>query len=295
MSDQPTEAARRVARAEDEYAYLGCEVRRTEVCTVVTTEICPDMWDSNHVREINLPVGADCTEFVLEMEKQFRRLGREHCKFELDFRTSLQELAVVLRDRDYTPLPVVLQLFAGDEARPAKGRSARRAGEEVRPVEVDSDGRAKEDWRQIKRDEYGGAQVRGRFVERAIALCEHKMSVARIRHGQGWDGGLLVHVAYIGATPAGCVELFWHGGVAKIEGLYVKEKMRGRGIGSHLTLEMVNLARQKGCDIVYLAANAFDSPRYMYLNLGFKDLTERAGWLTTWGSLKQVEDSVRWD
>ncbi|MEA4883344.1 MAG: GNAT family N-acetyltransferase [Clostridia bacterium] len=284
--------AGRVAEAEDEYCFLGCDVSKNEEYTIVASDICPDMWDSNHVRNVRLSSATDPEEYVARVEALFRDMGREHCRIDTDFRTRPQEITSVLRKRDYTPLPGVIQVYRGQGK--AEGHVSSNHPPEagrIRIVEVSSDS-GLEDWSQMVHLQFADTSPGSGFAERAVDLSVHRIRWAW-REGRDYRALL----AYLGdeSEPAGCCELFRHAGAAKIEGLFVREDKRLHGIGSALIGHGIKAAEEASDSLIYLRAAAFDAPRYMYLGMGFEDLMEVTEWLKAWGSSAAVADSIVWD
>ena len=119
-----TSEAMRIAQTEDEHLSIGCDVRHGNGYTVLTSDVCRDMWDANHVRQVDLECDADLSAFIARMETLFRQINREHCKFELDFRTRPQQLAAVLRRRGYVCTRGVVQVYRGATTRIAAERIA---------------------------------------------------------------------------------------------------------------------------------------------------------------------------
>jgi len=68
------------------------------------------------------------------------------------------------------------------------------------------------------------------------------------------------------------VDLYHDGRTAQIEDLATLEEHRGHGYASALVLRALEEARQAGCDLVFLVADAEDWPKLLYGRLGFVEL-----------------------
>ena len=275
----------RIAQAEDEYLSIGCDVERGDGYTVLTSNVCPDMWDANHVRQIDLGCDTDLDAFIDRMERLFRKLNREHCKFELDFRTRPQQLSTLLRRRSYTCTRGVVQVY--------RGTGAGRPSSRVAQIEItaQSGHSMLADWAALEHESYSVYDSGTGFADRATQLSRRRLECAwksgqdlrvflattdsgrgsAAERGPGADRGA-------GAVVGAC-ELFRRHGAAKIESLYVTPAARGTGVGAALLSRALGSAIAAGDDLVYLVAAADDWPRHMYTRFGFVDLMETSSWL----------------
>ncbi len=277
--------ALRIAQADDEYLSIGCDVERCDGYTVLTSNVCPDMWDANHVRQVDLACGIDLDAFIDRMETLFRSVNREHCKFELDFRTRPQQLATLLRRRDYTCTRGVVQVYRGTGA----GRSS--SGVAQIEITAQSGKSMLADWAALEHESYAVFDSGSGFADRATQFALHRLECA---WKSGQDSRVFVALADGGpdspsqqgssadrdaGVAVGTCELFRHCGVAKIEGLYVTPSARGSGAGTALLNRALVSAIAAGDDLIYLVAAVDDWPRHMYSRFGFVDLMEISSWL----------------
>ncbi len=268
--------AMRIAEVEDEYLSIGCDVERGDGYTVLTSDVCHDMWDA---------CDTDLDAFIGRMETLFREMNREHCKFELDFRTRPEQLAIVLRRRGYVCTRGVVQVYRGT------GAGCSSSG--VVEIEITSQsGQSRlADWDALERESYYVYDSGTGFADRAARFSMHRLECA---WKSGQDYRLFLATADGGREPAaewgssagsnagvavGTCELFRCRGVAKIESLYVTPAARGSGVGSALLNRALGSAIAAGDDLIYLVAAAEDWPRYMYPRFGFVDLMETSSWL----------------
>ena len=280
-----TNEAMRIAQTEDEHVAIGCDAQRGNGYTVLTSDVCRDMWDANHVRQIDLGRDTDPDAFVDRIETAFRKLNRAHCKFELDFRTRPQQLATVLRRRGYVCTRGVVQVYRGTGA---SGSSPRVAQIEITAQSGQS---LLADWAALEQECYSVYDSGTGFADRAAQLSLHRLECAW-KLGQDYraflalaDGGRNSPSQQgssadrsEGVAVGGC-ELFRRRGVAKIEGLYVTPPARGSGVGAALLSRALGSAIAAGDDLIYLVAAVDDWPRHMYSRFGFVDLMEISSWL----------------
>jgi GNAT superfamily N-acetyltransferase len=76
-------------------------------------------------------------------------------------------------------------------------------------------------------------------------------------------------VATVAGRPASVCELYTIGDVAQIEDVNTLEEFRGRGLASAVVLAATRIARDRGCEIVFLVADDADWPKELYARLGF--------------------------
>lgn len=290
----------RIAQAEDEYLSIGCDVERGDGYTVLTSNVCPDMWDANHVRQIDLVCDTDLDAFIDRMETLFRKMNREHCKFELDFRTRPQQLATLLRRRGYICTRGVVQVHRGTGA----GRSS--SGAVQIEITAQSGHSMLADWAALEHESYSVYDSGTGFADRAAQLSLHRLERA---WKSGQDYRVFLALAARGQESAseqgsgadrgagvavGTCELFRRRGVAKIESLYVTPAARGSGVGVALLNHALGRAIAAGDDLIYLVAAADDWPRHMYPRLGFADLMETSSWLKMLDQDARQTDLLVW-
>ena len=275
----------RIAQVEDEYLSIGCDVEHGDGYTMLTSNACPDMWDANHVRQIDLVCDTDLDAFVDQMETVFRKMNREHCKFELDFRTRPQQLATLLRRRGYTCTRGVVQVYRGTGA----GRSS--SGVAQIEITAQSGQSILADWAALEHESYSVYDSGTGFADRATQFSLHRLECAW-KSGQDYRVSLALAdgsqesaseqgscADRCAGAVAGACELYRRHRVAKIEGLYVTPAARGTGVGTALLSRAVGSAIAAGDDLIYLVAAADDWPRHMYTRFGFVDLMETSSWL----------------
>ena len=81
------------------------------------------------------------------------------------------------------------------------------------------------------------------------------------------------YICYYNKMPVGKCDLFLHEGIAKIEDFVVLPSYQRRGVGTTILKYIMDQALSSGADVIYLVADEDDTPKEMYLKLGF----EKAG------------------
>lgn len=87
------------------------------------------------------------------------------------------------------------------------------------------------------------------------------------------------YLCYIGEELVGKCDLFIDQGTAKIEDFVVKEAFRRKQIGTTILAYLIQEAASKGASTLYLCADEEDTPKEMYLKLGFEKVTDFYGLL----------------
>jgi ribosomal protein S18 acetylase RimI-like enzyme len=79
--------------------------------------------------------------------------------------------------------------------------------------------------------------------------------------------------------PAALCRLYTAAGTAEIDDVGTLPAFRRRGLGSALTLGAVRVAREAGCDLIFLRADESDRPRALYARLGFRVIGRHYSWV----------------
>lgn len=111
----------------------------------------------------------------------------------------------------------------------------------------------------LRRAPFGSDEATVRQLRDFRAVLEHRV-------------GARFHVADADGRPAAICERYVLDGVAQVEDVNTLEEHRGRGLGSAVVLAAVAAARGRGCDLVFLNADAEDWPRHLYARLGFVEV-----------------------
>lgn len=87
------------------------------------------------------------------------------------------------------------------------------------------------------------------------------------------------YICYYDNIPVGHCELFIKDNVAKIEDFVVLDEYQRRGIGTTVMQHLIKEAIHANCELIYLVADEDDTPKEMYMNMGFSKIYDRYGML----------------
>ncbi len=280
-----------VFECQDEFASLGCDTKKVEGCTVITSQRCPDLYEFNHVRNIDFSGCAESQTIkrVEEVERIFRENGRQYCRFHTDYRTSAPGVERVLRDKGYHPVPILTQMFNMKSA--SNVVQTADVGEDVDIFEVDfnfddEDRCLNEIWNYVLRQEYMNAVG---YIDVGNLIDFKAYRIVKANSGLENRGKYRSYMAASNGRVAGHVELFCSKDVMYLADLYIIPEFRMKKIASRLIDQVINTASESRCKAVYLNTYSFDTPRYMYIKHGFSDLTESISWIK---GKEAEEDSV---
>jgi len=82
------------------------------------------------------------------------------------------------------------------------------------------------------------------------------------------------YICYYDGAPAGNCDLFLHDDMAKIEDFTVLPKYQRRGLGTAILKHLISAAFSKGARVIYLTTDEDDTPKDMYMKLGFKKVSD---------------------
>jgi spore maturation protein CgeE len=88
------------------------------------------------------------------------------------------------------------------------------------------------------------------------------------------DETLYSYVCYNSGLPVGKCDLYLHEGTAKIEDFEVLPDYQRRGVGTTVLKYLIDQALNGGANTIYLVADEDDTPKEMYLKLGFDKVGE---------------------
>jgi GNAT superfamily N-acetyltransferase len=94
-----------------------------------------------------------------------------------------------------------------------------------------------------------------------------QLTVAAARHARAGDARHFAVLA--GGVPVAAADLYSDGRTAQIEDVATLSDHRRRGYASAIVARAVEAARESGHDLVFLLADADDSPKKLYRRLGF--------------------------
>jgi ribosomal protein S18 acetylase RimI-like enzyme len=253
--------ARRALAVTQTLLALGNEVTRTPLGTFVRNRSAARIWDANHVAHPAATTPAEVDRLLAAAEEHFA--GLAHRRVDLDD-TPRPSLEARLVQNGYGERR--LQIMVLDDALRDRPKTC-----DIRPIA----------------DEAGWAAF---TALRALAWTEE---AARL--GLSGDPTIAAEIclvfrakspavrwwlAYEDGEPCGCFAS-WEGvsGVGQIEDLFVHPGHRHRGIATALVHHCVADCRARGAAAVVLVVDPTDTPRHMYVAMGFRLLTDKREYL----------------
>jgi ribosomal protein S18 acetylase RimI-like enzyme len=243
--------AERISAAEDTLAEAGAEVLRLDVGRVIRQPAFPHVYDANLVRRAHLREGG-LDEALERLQAPLREIGARHLQLTLDGADVPESLAPHLRRRGFVRDRLLAMVHDVEPERP------RAHGIVVKAVPTEAG------W-----DQFGWAMDRMNREEAWYAPSVSREIVGSLRH-KCEIGALSMFVAERDARTVGTVGMAVDRGVASIVSVGTLPDARRRGVGRTMVLDMMERARQRRADLVYLIARADDSPKEMYKKLGFR-------------------------
>jgi GNAT superfamily N-acetyltransferase len=243
--------AERISAAEDALAEAGAEVLRLDVGRVIRQPAFPHVYDANLVRRAHLREhGLD--EALERLAAPLREIGARHLQLTLDGADVPESLSPQLRRRGFVRDRLLAMIHDVDPAR------SRAPSVRVRSVPDEAS------W-----DQFGWAMDRMNREEAWYAPSVSREIVGSLKH-KCEIGALSMFVAERDGRIAGTVGMAIDRGVASIVSVGTLPDARRRGVGRTMVLDMMERAKQRRADLIYLIARADDSPKEMYKKLGFR-------------------------
>lgn len=244
-----------IAKCEEVYRRCFCKVEEQEVCTIYRDELLLDMYEHN---------------FTLLKENmsllQLQDWVKRETKIALEQKADFYKLRM-----KYLPKEDILS------------SQNKRAEKETLGIYLCDIEKAK-GWKETK-----GCNIKlVRTMAQVEELLELDLIHDRETYGEDFcnrrarrrgniylaDSPCNSYILYCEGKPVGNCELFIEGEVAKIEEFAVLPMYQRKGIGTTLLKEMVLNAQNQGARTIYLNADEADTPKEMYVKLGFQKLGE---------------------
>ena len=89
------------------------------------------------------------------------------------------------------------------------------------------------------------------------------------------ESGVDSYVCYHNGEIIGNCDLFMANGTAKIEDFAVIPEYQRKGYGTTILKELIEIAIKNNCHTIYLVTDEEDTPKEMYLKIGFEKIGER--------------------
>jgi ribosomal protein S18 acetylase RimI-like enzyme len=240
----------RISVSEDALAEAGAEVFGLDVGRIIRQPGFPHVYDANLVRRACLR--ADGLDDALErLAAPLREVGARHLQLTLDGADVPDSVGPLLRQRGFAHDRLLAMALGGKPGgEPVPGIELKRLPDEAPWIEFELA------MDRMNREEAWYAPAVSREV---VGSMRKKAEI----------GAFDVYVAERQGKVVGTVALAKHRQVASILSVGTLPEARRRGVGRTMVIEMIDRARQAGCDLIYLVARADDSPKDMYRKLGF--------------------------
>jgi GNAT superfamily N-acetyltransferase len=231
----------------DEFHFLAADVTEHMGASFLRNGDTPTRYDGNHVRRIRLPDDVSVDDFFAEVDRFY----------------AYQDFRAVRLDPWTRPLGIEARLLqdgygaAGVSVEIVMATSGeiggRPADVEIVPVE----------------DDWGWAALAG-LMARDAGNNDSKGETFKLARRRG--DAFTWYLALVGGRATGHFSERTRGGVGYLEDLMVLPEYRMRGIATALVQRCAASARAKGAALVFLPADANDTPKDMYARMGFEPL-----------------------
>lgn len=264
MRRPPHPLAAHVAEVYLAQRALGCDVTRGEGCTVARSHPTPLIYDANFAFDLAPEVAADRARFEACLDAAFD--GSSHRKV-VCHAADPPIVEARLAAAGFEVDQVVQMVLEG----PLAARAGPPDGASLREVSGDAGWDALVGLVQANFDERNAKNGHPPY-ERAVAV----QMVASWRAKPGmrfWTAETREGAcAYLGS---------WSGrdGLGMVEYLFTTPAWRHRGIATALIAWAVEAVRGEGADAVLIGAEIEDTPKAMYLDLGFVPVCLTREWL----------------
>jgi GNAT superfamily N-acetyltransferase len=262
-----TDLAARAIDTDGANFQLGNDVFTLARATFVRNRQTPDIYDANHVTRIQARTPEGIDELLTATDREFESAG--HRRFDVDCRTPPEFVARLLLDGGYERSDSLISVLEGELRSEASER-------DIRPMVSEADWEAfwelmLMDWR-----EHHERIKRPAKEEVARRMWQAKrFKQPPVQYWLAYDGKRAV--AYLNS---------WQGigGVGQVEDLFVHPDYRKHGIATSLLHHCVAQCRARGAGPIVIAADPTDTPKNIYVRLGFRPLA----WLSKY--LKRLDE-----
>jgi spore maturation protein CgeE len=240
-----------------ERAYTGCFSEPFENDRVIRyrNTVMSDMYDHNCSRIKGTPSLDELLRIVAEEIRLNREENLGFCKITMDdmqHEKGLKEFDGKLQIEHYGQ-------YVFTPAKPPEGPLKTEC--EIRKI---ADASMVEDLVYLDRTQYSDA-------------CGEDFCIRRARY-RGWvylsNNSIESYICYYKGEPAGNCDLFSYNGTAKIEDFTVLPKYQRQGLGTAILKHLICAAFAKGARIIYLTTDEDDTPKEMYMKLGFEKVSD---------------------
>jgi ribosomal protein S18 acetylase RimI-like enzyme len=244
--------ADRISLAEDALAEAGAEVLRLDAGVVIRQPAFPHVYDANLVRRATLREST-LEDALDKLAAPLIEVGARHLQLVLDGADVPDTVAPLLRRRGFQRDRLLAMTLRGQS-----NARVRTPGIAVRAVPSEAP------W-----DRFAYAMDRMNREESWYAPSVSREIVGSLRL-KAERGALSLYVAERDNRVVGAIGLAMHRGLASLVSVGTLPDARGRGVARTMVTDMVERARARRSDLIYLIARADDSPKDMYRKLGFE-------------------------
>lgn len=243
--------AERISLAEDALAEAGAEVFKLDAGRVIRQAAFPHVYDANLVRRARLRA-ANLDASLDALAAPLREVGARHLQLTLDGADVPDELGLELRRRGFLRDRLVAMTLDGPLER------GRASGVRIRSVPEEAS------W-----DELAFAMDRMNREEAWYAPAVSREIVGSLRIKRE-ARALELFVAERDRKVVGSIGLARHHNVAQVISVGTLPEARRRGVASTMVVEMVERARARSAELIYLVTRADDTPKELYRKIGFR-------------------------
>lgn len=256
--------AEHVSRVYVAQRSLGCETSRPGGHTFARNTDTPLIYDANFSFDVEPELAADAGAFESALDRAFDGAGHRKVVCGPTTAPIVEAQLVALGFEPESILQLVLEGALESTA-------SQPADTETRRAETDADWASLVELQHMNFNEQAIRNDRLPF-ERAVA--EQMVASWRAKHGMAFwlTAASGRDCAYFGS---------WVGleGLGMVESLFTDPAYRHRGIATTLIEHCVGVVRAEGARAVLIGADIEDTPKKMYLELGFRPVCVTREWL----------------
>ena len=247
----------KIYHTEIEYVKLFSQSYESDHIIRFCDESIPDMYTHNFVL-IKNDYGIDKTKEIILTELAERK--KEGCNF------LRVEFNFPLENKLLNKLPIKPQIQKYDYMYIDPHEAGELIGNQVGIVRKATSQAVLNDGIEV--DILANEPIMGKdFATRRI----HRKSEVYRRSNMN----LNLYVCYYKETPIGNCEFMLNNGIVKIEDFDILKKYQRMGFGTSVIKHLLNEAKQKEVDTVYLVTDNEDTAKQMYTKCGFKKAGEK--------------------
>jgi GNAT superfamily N-acetyltransferase len=232
---------------------LGNETVEMACATFVRSIDTPNIYDANHATNVRARTPAQIDELLAALDREFQHSG--HRRFDVDYRTPPEFTARLALEGGFERDDALILLLEGDlhGSPPAC---------DIRPLLTDANWETY--WELMLQDWNEHNERRKRSVSEEIARQMWRAKKRKQPPVQYW-------LAYEGERAVAYFNS-WEGvdGVGQVEDLFTHPEYRKRGIATALIHHCVAQARAKGAGPVVIVADPTDTPKNIYVRMGWR-------------------------